>query len=127
MVACGACANPLRQTMEEVNDLRFRTTWIIVAMLVLGLVLVAGCSKQAQQKTEAEKAKTTETGQVATPADTGAKAQQAEMVADPVCGMQVAKSAAVTADYEGTTYYFCSEQCKAAFMKEPKKYITQKS
>jgi YHS domain-containing protein len=111
--------------MEEVKDLRSRTTWFIVAMVIIGLVFAAGCSKKAP-KTEAEKATPTETGQVATPTDT-TKAALTAMVADPVCGMQVAKTAAVTADYEGTTYYFCSEQCKATFMKDPKKYITQKS
>ncbi len=26
------------------------------------------------------------------------------------------------ADYQGRTYYFCSEHCRAAFLKDPEKY-----
>ncbi|MDB6131334.1 MAG: hypothetical protein JWM04_2441 [Verrucomicrobiales bacterium] len=26
--------------------------------------------------------------------------------------------------YEGTTYYFCSDSCKASFIKQPTKYLT---
>ena len=111
--------------MEEVKDLRSRTTWFIVAMVIIGLAFAAGCSQQAP-KTDAEKATPTETGQVATPTDT-TKAADAQVAADPVCGMQVTKTAAITYDYEGTTYYFCSEQCKATFLKDPKKYVTQMS
>lgn len=47
------------------------------------------------------------------------------MKLDPVCGMKVdPKSAAASAEYEGETYYFCSKGCKAAFEKEPEKYIS---
>ena len=46
------------------------------------------------------------------------------MAMDPVCGMQVdEKSAAATYDYQGETYYFCAPGCKAAFVKEPEKYL----
>lgn len=45
------------------------------------------------------------------------------MVKDPVCGMDVdPKTAAGHSDYEGKTYYFCSQGCKKAFDKEPQKY-----
>ena len=48
------------------------------------------------------------------------------MAIDPVCGMQVdEKSAAATYDYQGKTYYFCAPGCKAAFVKEPEKYLHQ--
>ena len=26
-------------------------------------------------------------------------------------------------DYQGTTYYFCSEDCREAFLKNPQKYL----
>ena len=46
---------------------------------------------------------------------------------DPRCGMKVdpAKSAAAgnTLDYHGTTYYFCSKDCKEKFGKEPDHYL----
>jgi YHS domain-containing protein len=46
------------------------------------------------------------------------------MAIDPVCGMQVdEKTAAATHQYQGKTYYFCSPGCKAAFAKEPEKYL----
>lgn len=43
---------------------------------------------------------------------------------DPVCGMQVdEKKAAAKSQYQGQTYYFCASGCKAAFDKEPAKYL----
>ena len=46
------------------------------------------------------------------------------MAKDPVCGMDVdEQTAAATAEYQGTTYYFCAPGCKKAFEKEPEKYI----
>jgi YHS domain-containing protein len=44
---------------------------------------------------------------------------------DPVCGMTVKTAGAkYTFDYKGTTYYFCGQGCKDAFVKEPDKYLT---
>jgi len=46
------------------------------------------------------------------------------MAKDLVCGMQVdEKAAAGTSEYQGRTYYFCSPGCKAAFEKQPEKYV----
>jgi YHS domain-containing protein len=48
------------------------------------------------------------------------------MAKDPVCGMEVDPAqAAATYEYKGTTYYFCAPGCKAAFEKEPEKYLSQ--
>ena len=48
------------------------------------------------------------------------------MEIDPVCGMEVdPKSAAATYEYKGKTYYFCAPGCKAAFEKDPEKYLGQ--
>jgi Cu+-exporting ATPase len=45
------------------------------------------------------------------------------MVKDPVCGMVIdPKTAAGKSEYNGQTYYFCSEGCKRDFDKEPEKY-----
>jgi adenylate cyclase len=42
------------------------------------------------------------------------------MVIDPVCGMRIdTEDAAATAEHQGTTYYFCSEACRAAFLADP--------
>ncbi len=38
----------------------------------------------------------------------------AEKVNDPVCGMEM--------DYQGATYFFCSDACHDKFVAEPEKY-----
>jgi len=46
------------------------------------------------------------------------------MAKDPVCGMTVdEEKAAAKSEYMGKTYYFCSQGCKAAFEKDPEKYL----
>ena len=43
---------------------------------------------------------------------------------DPVCGMRVDPATAKgTAEYQGTTYYFCSAGCRAKFAADPAKYL----
>jgi YHS domain-containing protein len=47
---------------------------------------------------------------------------------DPVCGMSVKiAGAAQTAEYSGKTYYFFSESCKTAFLKEPAKFAPKEA
>ncbi|MEW6456703.1 MAG: YHS domain-containing protein [Acidobacteriota bacterium] len=47
-----------------------------------------------------------------------------EEVKDPVCGMKLAKEEAkFKSEYKGETYYFCSQDCKDKFDKNPEKYI----
>lgn len=47
------------------------------------------------------------------------------MAIDPVCGMEVDEKNAVTSQYDGKIYYFCSAGCKAAFDENPQKYLHQ--
>ena len=48
------------------------------------------------------------------------------MAIDPVCGMKVNKeNAAATTIYNGETYYFCKQGCKARFEKDPQKLIEE--
>jgi P-type Cu+ transporter len=43
---------------------------------------------------------------------------------DPVCGMEVdAASAAGSYEYQGTTYYFCSQGCLEDFAEDPASYV----
>jgi YHS domain-containing protein len=45
---------------------------------------------------------------------------------DPVCNMQVdEKNAAGQSDYQGQTFYFCSENCKEKFDQNPQQYVKQ--
>jgi len=46
------------------------------------------------------------------------------MAIDPICKMDVdEKTAKITSEHEGKTYYFCAPGCKKAFDENPKKYI----
>jgi uncharacterized membrane protein YraQ (UPF0718 family)/YHS domain-containing protein len=42
---------------------------------------------------------------------------------DPVCGMKVDKSKALTMRFDGETFYFCSEHCLHAFNDDPERYL----
>ena len=47
-----------------------------------------------------------------------------EQVKDPVCGMQIKKSDAVASqEHNGTTYYFCSQDCADSFRESPEDYV----
>lgn len=41
---------------------------------------------------------------------------------DPVCGME-ASADLFRADYNGKSYYFCSDHCQEQFKKDPEAYI----
>lgn len=42
---------------------------------------------------------------------------------DPICGMVIDEKDAVgTSDYQGTKYYFCSDDCKVEFDESPQDY-----
>jgi YHS domain-containing protein len=52
----------------------------------------------------------------------------AEKVKDPVCGMYIdPNTAAGKSEYQGQTYYFCSQGCKKSFDREPDKYVGQQT
>jgi P-type Cu+ transporter len=43
---------------------------------------------------------------------------------DPVCGMEVDRAtAAGNSHFDGTRYYFCSEECKLSFDASPRDYV----
>jgi YHS domain-containing protein len=48
------------------------------------------------------------------------------MATDPVCNMSVdEKTAPARATYQGRTYYFCSNDCKTQFEKQPERYVPE--
>lgn len=50
------------------------------------------------------------------------------MAKDVVCGMDVdPESVAATSEYEGETFYFCSEGCKRRFDQDPERYVGQQT
>lgn len=45
------------------------------------------------------------------------------MTKDPVCGMEIEDvSSALTENYEGHDYFFCSQECLDEFNAHPEKY-----
>jgi protein SCO1/2 len=51
------------------------------------------------------------------------KGDEPELLTDPVCKMQVTSDpSAPHAEFEGKTYYFCSDNCRKQFLKSPKKF-----
>ena len=45
------------------------------------------------------------------------------MVRDPVCLMEVdPRRAAAMVEHVGRTFYFCSQNCKQRFLKQPKQF-----
>lgn len=44
-------------------------------------------------------------------------------VTDPVCGMTIPQEGALSTEYAGETYFFCSEHCQNKFQAQPEKYI----
>lgn len=55
------------------------------------------------------------------------KAAEARTAKDPVCGMDVdenkAKAAGLMAEHGGKGYYFCTDDCKQDFAKNPGRYV----
>lgn len=43
-------------------------------------------------------------------------------IKDPICGMNVDPQSAISYEYKGQTYYFCSDHCRTKFQAEPAKF-----
>jgi multidrug efflux pump subunit AcrA (membrane-fusion protein)/YHS domain-containing protein len=58
-----------------------------------------------------------------------AAGMQGTLSKDPVCGLEVSQKRAEKAgrkiSYRGKTYYFCSEECKQRFEKNPEHYVKE--
>ncbi len=47
-----------------------------------------------------------------------------QLVSDPVCRMKISPADAVASvEHEGTTYYFCSQDCADSFTESPADYL----
>lgn len=50
--------------------------------------------------------------------------QHEQLVTDPVCQMKIKPSDAVASlEHDGTTYYFCSQDCADSFRESPEDYV----
>lgn len=52
-------------------------------------------------------------------------AQPTTLVNDPVCGMPVDESGALTVRHDGRDYYFCEPACAEIFEAEPERWLEQ--
>jgi len=91
--------------------MRILVLCITFAILSLGIL---GC--QQAQETVTEEAETT--------IEEGVEEVMEDVaLVDPVCAMEVTVESEWTAEYEGATFYFCSEGCRDMFIEEPGKYL----
>ena len=77
--------------------------------LVALLAMVAGCATSSSN-----------TAQAPGPTET---CYVCKFNNDLACVNIKVKDSTPRAEYQGTTYYFCSADCRAAFLKKPEKYL----
>jgi putative ABC transport system ATP-binding protein len=53
----------------------------------------------------------------------GAFKEMATMATDPVCSMKVEREKAVTTEWDGHLYSFCSRGCRNEFLEEPRQFL----
>jgi YHS domain-containing protein len=44
------------------------------------------------------------------------------MAIDPICGMSVEQEKAISAEWNGQTYYFCAQGCRVEFLINPPQF-----
>ena len=76
----------------------------------VALVLLAGCATQS-----------TESARNSAPTDT---CYVCKYNNDLACVCVRVKDTTPKTDYNGHTYYFCSEDCQKAFLKKPSRYLS---
>jgi YHS domain-containing protein len=89
-------------------------TLVVAGLIIVSGLAMMGCSPQ--EKTQSEPQRT----RVETQAP-----QEVTQAKDAVCGMSVSSDSPHKTVYEGKVYYFCSVDCKDAFMKNPSEYVAQ--
>ena len=103
---------------------------MVAAVLMIGLISVAGCKKKEQPaaspQTPAMEEMMKQTA--ATAEEAGQKATTAmDSVEQTTCpimdGNKIDKN--IFVEYKGKKVYFCCAACKAAFEKDPEKYIAK--
>ncbi len=88
-----------------------RNVTLYALSMALGILLLAGCGDQAQQKADAD-------------ADGAPKATPAKIAQQTCPVMEGNKiNPKLFADYKGRRIYFCCPGCNATFQKDPEKYI----
>ena len=92
---------------------------IIGLSLIVTTLYLAACGGQQTEKAEATK----DTATLMSTDTVSSKTYAVSLVnnkKDPTCGMPVTAGIADTAHYDGHVLGFCSAECKAEFLKNPK-------
>jgi len=55
----------------------------------------------------------------------GAFKEMATMATDPVCGMKIEREKAVTTEWNGQVFSFCSKGCRNEFLEEPQRFLRE--
>lgn len=50
-----------------------------------------------------------------------------DVVIDPVCGMAITRTTAISIEYAGRTFHFCESTCAEIFQEEPERWIEDRS
>ena len=85
-----------------------KLTLILSSLLLTIAVVMIGCTKSAP---------------TAPAANNTSSAAAVEQTICPITGNPINKS--VFVEYQGKKVYFCCEQCKAKFQKDPEKYLNK--
>ncbi len=85
---------------------------MVISVLFCGIFLLGGCKKKTEQPASAPAMEKVPVAAAAV-----------EQTTCPVLGGAIDKN--VYVDYQGKRVYFCCTECKAAFEKEPAKYLSK--
>ena len=104
---------------------------MVAAVLMIGLISVAGCKKKEKEQPVESQAmiKLMEAPEMEAEANKAAEAAAAatasvEQTTCPIMdGNKIDKN--IFVEYKGKKVYFCCAACKAAFEKDPEKYIAK--
>jgi len=104
--------------------MNIKKTHVVVAGLFAGLIVLNGCKKsEPAPPAPAAPAASTQEQTAATAEAAKETAAAVEQTTCPVMGGPIDKN--IFVEYKGKKVYFCMESCKAAFEKEPEKYIAK--
>lgn len=95
--------------------------------IVLSFVLLAAACNNASKDQEAKTEAAGHEGHMHTEQAASPKftAEMVDNQKDFACGMPVTAGISDTLHYEGKVYGFCSKECKAEFLKDPKGYLAK--
>ena len=79
-----------------------------LSLVTLAVLLITGCATEPQTDAQGGPA---------------AECSVCRYNHDLACVNLKVKDSTPHTEYQGTTYYFCSEDCRAAFLKKPQKYV----